>query len=93
MVDYGPGDEIVYVVADCNGNYYKQHTTYICLSLEPGDSPTLRCQQCNKTGSDLICASTTDAPDAYACSCNFRKKLDFKKLCNVDETIKIKEDA
>lgn len=93
MVDYGPGDAIVCVRP--TKRVYAQHATYICTDIGPTTHPKrhrYRCPYC-KTRMEEAIGVWTNVGKYEACSCLFRKKLDFKKLCNVDETTKIKEDA
>lgn len=102
MVDYGPGDEIVslYDVRSSNIDEnsrlkYRKNEIYTCTYVGPSSHPYAKiyyCKFCDVRMDDAICVHTTIST-IDACSCYFRKKLDFKKLCNVDETTKIKEDA
>jgi len=94
MVDYGPGDEIVCI--DDIGITYKKNSIYVCTEVGPAKSHRaheLFCTRCFLLMEQALCVWTTIEPQREACSCFFRKKLDFKKLCNVDETTKMKEDA
>ena len=95
MVDYGPGDEIV-CIRETRSKVYRANHIYICSDIGPTKHPMrnrYRCSQCKTNMEEALGVWTTARPDLEACSCLFRKKLDFKKLCNVDETNKIKEDA
>lgn len=94
MVDYGPGDEIVCVKQV--GSTYIKDRIYLCTSLGSTTNSKAykyRCRNCSTFMNETLCVWTDIEPIREACSCLFRKKLDFKKLCNVDETTKIKEDA
>ena len=93
MVDYGPGDEIVFIGPNCEN--YKQNTIYMCVDVGPTTYKRAWLYVCLVCGTRMeeAIGVWTPASDLEVCSCQFRKKLDFKKLCNVDETIKMKEDA
>ena len=102
MVDYGPGDEIVYI-GKTDERVHAPNTIYVCEDLRPSlhiegiseHQLNKYCGGCKSSARDIIGVLTNagSKTSTWACSCSFRKKLDFKKLCNVDETIKIKEDA
>lgn len=95
MVDYGPGDEIV-CVREIDERH-RQNASYLCIELiPPVDLPDLDptdlqqiCVQCGETGFNVIGVLTDNCLQdrTYTCACRFRKKLDFKKLCNVDASI------
>lgn len=91
-VDYDVGDEIV-VVKPLSGFIEGSH--YICVDLHERvkRDGSGYCVFCSAELNDdmLVVELNIPSPKRYGCSCWFRKKLDFKKLCNVDETIK--EDA
>lgn len=91
MIDYGPGDEIVYIGKD--SQIYEPNKIYMCEDIGPTTYHLRKfyiCTRCNTLMEDCI-GVWTPVSRTETCACNFRKKLDFKKLCNVDE--KIKEDA
>lgn len=91
MIDYGPGDEIVYIGSGTQ--IYESNKIYMCTDIGPTTYKhrnRYTCTRCGTLMEDCI-GVWTPASLIEMCACNFRKKLDFKKLCNVDE--KIKEDA
>ncbi len=92
MVDYGPGDEIVVVRKLTN---WPIGTLFVCDAVDddvPNSVLGRPCMYCNTIAGINMLIAHVDINMA-GCVCWFRKKLDFKKLCNVDETTKIKEDA
>lgn len=102
MVDYGPGDEIVYV-ASYDDQIHSTNSIYVCEDMRPSlnidniNSYQLRkiCGNCKTPAHKIVAVLSNlgSLTNTWVCACSFRKKLDFKKLCNVDETTKIKEDA
>jgi hypothetical protein len=89
MIDYGPGDEIVCVKPVTPP--LKQNGIYICEDVRPTDrenSFLYVCSDCGTNMSEAICVWIVGGRNEY-CNCLFRKKLDFKKLCNVDERMPV----
>jgi hypothetical protein len=94
MVDYGPGDEIVCVTRHHGLNDIGIVTAgiYVCDRIIKNEYH-LECNTCGDNEHEVLLVGIPRNYKWALCLCDFRKKLDFKKLCNVDETTKIKEDA
>lgn len=96
-IDYWEGDEIVCIQLPVTGrpSILKVNHIYICEGFADGDKIAAKygdvyCPFCKTQAAIDLVVYLQNYPHC-ACPCWFRKKLDFKKLCNVDETIK--EDA